>query len=431
MLERLNLLILVILTLVIGGVGGYLYLNSVREHNLVIAAGARNSEGFRLVEAIAEVVSRHDSRLRIDVIETAGSLDNSRLIDEGYADLATLQADGSKSMSGRLIANLYAGAYHLIVRRSAEIESVADLEGKTIALPSKGSAQHTSFWFLANHYGLSESSMTALPMSNRAASWALISGAVDAVFRVRVPGDASINDLIEREDVALVPIEQAPALHLRKPAIQPGMIPRGTYRGHPPLPRRDLETASVGEWLVASSDLPSRVVYQITAILFERRRELIELNPLASSITAPEARIGTHLPLHEGALKYYDREKPSVWNEQADFLRTLISLFAVFASMIFAFRNWLQSAQKNRADGYNQDLISLYETAKRGEQSRGFYRDEIANILIRVVDDLDNDRISRAGFDEFSFTWQAVRQLLDSLPNESEIESASSRGDAR
>jgi len=415
MLERLNILFLTMFVLLLAGAGAYIYLDTSREEHLIIAAGARSSEGFQLVEAIAEVVRRHHPKLDIEVIETGGSLDNSRLIDEGRADLATMQADGSSTVSGRLIASLYPDAYHLIVRRDAQIEDVSDLRGKTIALPSRGSAQYTSFWFLASHYGLTESSLTSLPMSNRAAEWALISGAVDAVFRVRAPGDNTVQHLIERADIALVPIEQSQALHLKKPAIRPGTIPKGSYRGYPPLPRQDLETASVQRWLVASEKVPSRVVYQITSVLFERRRELSELNTLASHITAPRVGAGTHLPLHEGAAKYYEREKPSVWSEQADFLRTLVSLIAVFGSMIFAFRNWYQGAQKNRCDAYNKDLLQLYESARNGEHPGEYYQRELGNILTVVVDDLDNDRISRVGFDEFSFTWQAVSRLLTQL----------------
>lgn len=415
MLQRLNILFLTLLALIIAGAGAYVYINGSRGEHLIIAAGARSSEGFQLVEAIAEVVRRHHPKLDIEVIETGGSLDNSRLIDEGRADLATMQADGSSTVSGRLVASLYPDAYHLIVRREAHIDHVSDLRGKTIALPSRGSAQFTSFWFLASHYGLTESSLTSLPMSNRAAEWALISGAVDAVFRVRAPGDHTVRHLIEQANIALVPIEQAPALHLRKAAIRPGMIPKGSYRGYPPLPQQDLETASVQRWLVASKDVPAGAVYQITSVLFERRRELSQLNALASLITPPDMGLGTHLPLHEGAAKYYDREKPSVWSEQADFLRTLISLIAIFGSMIFAFRNWFQSAQKNRADAYNKDLLALYEAAKEGEHPSEFYQRELGSILTVVIDDLDNDRISRAGFNEFSFAWQAVSQLLNEL----------------
>lgn len=416
MLERLNTFFLTLFILLLASAGAYVYLDNSREERLIIAAGARSSEGFQLVEAIATVVQRHHPKLHIEVIETGGSLDNSRLIDEGLADMATMQADGNSSASGLLIASLYSDAYHLIVRSDSAIEDVSDLRGKTIALPSKGSAQNTSFWFLASHYGLTESDMTSLPMSNRAAEWALITGAVDAVFRVRAPGDNTVRQLIERADIALVPIEQAQALHLRKPTIQPGTIPKGSYRGNPPLPRQDLETANVQRWLIASEKVPAKVVYQITSVLFERRRELSDLNTLASLITAPDVGVGTHLPLHEGAKKYYDREKPSVWSEQANFLRTLVSLIAILGSMIFAFRNWYQSAQKNRGDAYNKDLLALYESAKEREHPREFYQQELGNILTVVIDDLDNDRISRTGFDEFSFTWQAVSQLLNQLP---------------
>ena len=196
------------------------------------------------------------------------------------------------------------------------------------------------------------------------------------------------------------------------------MIPQGCYRGNPALPQQDLETASVQRWLVASKNVPAKVVYQITSVLFERRRELSELNALASLMTAPEVGVGTHLPLHEGAARYYDREKPSVWSEQANFLRTLVSLIAIFGSMVFAFRNWFQSAQKNRADAYNKDLLALYVSAKEHEHPSEYYQQELGNILSVVIDDLDNDRISRVGFDEFSFTWQAVSQLLNQLSSE-------------
>ena len=80
--------------------------------------------------------------------------------------------------------------------------------------------------------------------------------------------------------------------------------------------------------------------------------------------------------------------------------------------------------QKNRADQYNHDLIHLFESARKGEHDVDHYRTELGEILIRVVDDLDNDRISRDGFDEFSFTWQAVSQLLDGRETTREAEPA-------
>ncbi len=102
-----------------------------------------------------------------------------------------------------------------------------------------------------------------------------------------------------------------------------------------------------------------------------------------------------------------------MWSEQADLLRTLIFLLAVIGSMMVAFRNWFRGDQKNRADAYNKDLIALLEAAEKGEHTDKHSRTELGRILTQVVDDLDNDRISREGFDEFSFTWQAVSRLLE------------------
>jgi len=411
--RQFNLLLVILAVLVgTGGVGWLVYERQQRE-TLIFAAGARSSEGFLLAEAIAAVVSRHHPDLMLEVIESGGSLENSRLLDDGHADLALFQADASTSQRGRLIASLYPDAYQLIVHRDSDIESVADLRGKTIALPTHGSAQFTSFWYLANHYGLNDSDFTWLPMSNRSAGWALISNAVDAVFRVRAPGDITVRQLVESADITLVPIDQAPAMHLRRSAINPGRIPKGSYRGDPPLPEQDLATASVNHLLVADRDLSRGTVHAITSVLFERQRELTEISTLASLISLPDTTSGISLPLHDGAAQYFDREKPSFWSEQADFLRTMLSLTAIFASMFFGFRHWFQGRQKDRADAYNKDLIEIFDSAQRGEHDSVHYRDALADILRRVVDDLDNDRISRDGFDEFSFTWQAVSRLLE------------------
>ena len=91
--------------LVGGDAGAYLIYDEQQTHNLVVAAGARSSEGFQLVQAIAEVVNRHHPKIQIEAMETGGSLDNGRLMDDGYADLATFQADGSISTRANLIAN--------------------------------------------------------------------------------------------------------------------------------------------------------------------------------------------------------------------------------------------------------------------------------------------------------------------------------------
>lgn len=120
------------------------------------------------------------------------------------------------------------------------------------------------------------------------------------LFRVRAPGDASILDLIRRVGGKVIPIPQAAALRLQHPAFDEGVIPQGSYNGRPAIPERDEPTISVKELLVASEDVPAEVITKITSVLFEHRREMMDLVPLAGAIAAPERSGETFLPIHAG-----------------------------------------------------------------------------------------------------------------------------------
>ena len=54
------------------------------------------------------------------------------------------------------------------------------------------------------------------------------------------------------------------------------------------------------ELLVASEDVPAEVIAKITSVLFEHRREMMDLVPLAGAIAAPERSGETFLPIHAG-----------------------------------------------------------------------------------------------------------------------------------
>ena len=125
-------------------------------------------------------------------------------------------------------------------------------------------------------------------MSVSAANFAMLEGAVDAAFRVRAPGNASVLELIASAPMRLVPIRQGAALALKHPAVGPGTIPVGSYRGHPPLPARELHTVTVSRLLVARLGLDAELVRQSTSLLFEQRTALVAFTPLAGFVTMPE-----------------------------------------------------------------------------------------------------------------------------------------------
>ena len=389
----------------------YWRFESGRERVLTIAAGPIDGEAFRLAQAIAEVTHRYHPGIRIEVLETRGSSQNIELLGTGRVDLATVQADLGATPSARLVASLYPDAFQLIVREDAGIEKVADLRGHKIGLPPRGGGQYDTFWFLVEHYELSPSDFVALPMSTDAANYAMTVGAVDALFRVRAPGNLATRALIESEAVRLVPIDQAAAMRLKRPAIEIGTIPKGSYRGYPPLPETDLPTADVRRLLIASSELDDGTVATITRMLFERRRDLVSITPLAGFISAPDIATGTFLPLHPGARRYYDREKPSFIQENAEPIALVLSFLVLFGSGLLRLA---RQKRKSRLDLYNKQLLTVWSQAAATEDRQQLlaYRSELMGVLGQVVDDAEEGGITAEGFNIFAFTWESVYESI-------------------
>jgi TRAP transporter TAXI family solute receptor len=378
---------------------------------LVMGAGSPEGQGFQTALAIAEVVQRHHPRIEIIVVETQGSQENADLLGLGRLDLALIQADIRTTPHARLIAPLFSDAFQLLGGAGSGITSPGDLVGKVVAIPPEGSGGNTSFWEVATHYGLSESDLTALPMSSDAAIWALGGGAVDAAFFSRPPGSHVIRDAVLLSGATLVPIEQASAIRLGKPDIVAGVVPRGSYRGAPAMPPVDLPTATVPALLAGDERLDPAVVRSITGVLFERRRELMDLAPLAGFISAPDRVVGTYMPIHEGAQRYYDREQPGFLQENAEVIALIFSILVLSVSSLLRMADM---GRRRRLEGYNAEVLGLYREVKDSANPTAVaaQKEEMLQVLVRVLDDAEAGRVTEEGFQVFALTWQAVYQAL-------------------
>lgn len=386
----------------------------VGDQHIVIAAGPRAGDSFELASAIARVVEQRFPRMEIEVFETHGSAENVRLLEGGHADFASMQSDVPSDGSVHAVASLYFDAYQLVVAEDSDIHEPADLGGHSVAIGPRGSGHYESFWFLVEHYGLAPADLVALPMSPGAANFAMRHGQVDAIFRVHALGNENLRELTNELPVRLVPIDQASALALKHPAVSSGRIPRGSYRGDPPIPANDQPTVMVERLLVARAGLDATVVKDFTRALFEERSTLIAENALAGYIAAPDAEGKLALPVHEGARRYYDREKPSFWQKNTRILAPSLYVVVITSSAFFALRARMKRRRRVRMSHLNLDLMDIADEAARATKRADLLplHERLVNMLRGVVVDLDEERVSQNEFEHFSFTWSAVHTLV-------------------
>ncbi|ELR98545.1 TAXI family TRAP transporter solute-binding subunit [Gloeocapsa sp. PCC 73106] len=420
------------LILAAGGIVAFnWYNNQTKTYTLTIATGGKSGEYYAFGNALAKVVAKHQPNIQIQVLETSGSQENEKLIGTDKVELAIVQADTSVDRSTQAITFLFPEMFHLIADVDAGIESVSDLKGKKIALMPVGSGSYNLFWPLSQHYGLKESDFEVVTLSPDAAHQALSDGEVDALFRIIALGNKKVTNLLQNRQLELVPIEQASALQLVIPGVEPDVIPVGIYSGGIPIPKQDLPAVGVRAVLVADQSVKSEIIKEITRIIFEARNDLVREHPQSTMITKPDDSQEFGFSFHPGAKGYYYQDEPSFLERYAESIGLIMSVSLLLVSSIWQFRLWLQEKQKNRADKYNLEIIKLIErvnTTKALPELEAI-RTELFKLFNKVVEDLDLDRISAESFQSFTFPWDVafntIRHremlLMNLLPSEKEM----------
>jgi TRAP-type uncharacterized transport system substrate-binding protein len=101
---KLIRIVLVLLTVLVIGVLFLFVSKSLAVHRVTLAAGAANGESYIISTALKTVVERHYPKVKITVLETGGTVESLRYMEEGRAQLITAQADVTTGPSARSIA---------------------------------------------------------------------------------------------------------------------------------------------------------------------------------------------------------------------------------------------------------------------------------------------------------------------------------------
>lgn len=417
------------LIVVLGGAWGlWLYQDSQKTVLLTVAAGERGSDSFTLMSEISEVVDRHSKKIRLEVIESRNASEGISLIAGGQAQLATIENNTPAYSNIQLVADLFSDYYLLVTREEdtlslrglPPLRSITDLPGQSVIIPESGTTGNLSFWSAIDHYKVAPESFRtyALPLSK--AMEQFIDGKADAIFFLRSLRDPFLLGFLEEAGLRnlrfkFVPIDQADAMKLKRPYLEPAKIVKGAFDGAISLPREDVVVPSLDRLLVAGRTVDPEAVFELVQVIFNNRLDLLNRMPLSSSIQDPRQEGSAALGLHEGATRYFDRDQPSFLQENAEPMALIVTVLAMMISAILALRRNLSSTAKNRADVYNDQLLDISARARTCDEMSELraMRGELGTVMETAVRALDEDRVTEEGFQSFSMLWGSVRDTVN------------------
>lgn len=295
--------------------------------NYILATASTGGTYYPVGVALATLVKvklEPSQKIGMAAISSAGSGENVRLLREGEAQFGILQglygyyaATGTGPLEEvgpqeglRSVSMLWQNVEHFIISSdAADTGTMADmvpLKGEGMALGSQNSGTIGSNAAILSGFGIDiETDYDLVFGGYGPSSEALQNGQVKGVgIPAGIPVGA-ISQLMASagDSVTLLNFtdEEMAMGDGDRGLWTPFIIPAGTYPGQ----EADVQTIAQPNFLATSADVPEEHVYQITKAMYENLPFLQAIHPATKAMALESAIAGLPLPLHPGALRFY------------------------------------------------------------------------------------------------------------------------------
>jgi TRAP transporter TAXI family solute receptor len=289
---------------------------------LSIATGGTAGVYFPLGAAMAEIWTGRVPNVQATAQTSGASVANIRLLQNGDVAIALIQNDityyafnGIEMFMDRVankpqpvsnlrgMAMLYPETIQVVTLRSKNINTIADLKGKRIAVGAPGSGTEVNARQILRLFELGYYNTHPDFLDFAEAADQLKDGVIDAAFITAGHPTAAVQDIASSRDMKILPIprESVEQLHAQYPYYTRVTIPANTYRGQ----TESVETTAVMAMLVTRQDVDADLIYSLTKALWENTDRLRAAHARGRDIATGTARTGMPITMHAGALRYY------------------------------------------------------------------------------------------------------------------------------
>jgi uncharacterized protein len=285
---------------------------------LSIATGGTGGVYYPLGGGMAALISKNIPNTEATAEVTTASIDNVKLLHGNRIGMALCLPDtawdgysgqikGFKEKANiRALMALYSNFMHFVAADGAGIKSVADLKGKRVSTGAPGSGTEVKGLRVMEAYGLTPKDFKSQDRLGVAESaGALKDRKIDAFIWDGGLPTAAVLDLAATPGIKINIIPHAEAIPKMVAKYGPlyfvSNISKGVYKGID----EDIPVAAATNLLIVNEKMDDNLAYQITKLFLEHTADLVAVHKAATEISLKNAVVGSPIPFHPGALRYY------------------------------------------------------------------------------------------------------------------------------
>lgn len=226
--------------------------------------------------------------------ETAGTLravEGIEPFEEPHPDI--------RALTSVQIADMY-----LVTRSDSGMDSVEDLEGKSVGLGVAGSVVNYLTKEVLEAHGVEEGSYDERPLGYQEVADGLANGSLDAGVIAGAAPVSKLTELAAQHDVTVLATDDDVMAELTEeaPYILDETVKPGMYQGMD----EEVDTFGFSVALVTHADTPDELVTDMMELVFERTDALAQVHASAKNISLDMATTGIGFEFHPAAAEYLE-----------------------------------------------------------------------------------------------------------------------------
>ncbi len=286
---------------------------------LSIVTGGTGGVYYPYGGGLASLISKNLPNVEASAEVTAASVDNMKLIQNGKADIAFVLADTlydayvgrapfqeSGKVPARALAVLYSNYTHIVASEDSGIKTLADLKGKRVSVGAAGSGTETIANRILDAVGINpDADIKRERLGVAESANAMKDRKLDAFFWSGGLPTAAVLDLAATpgQKIRLLgSTEVIPKLTEKYgPFYFKLTIPKSVYMGLD----ADVDVAGVANLLVVNENFDAGLAYDLLKMMVDKKADLGLIHAEAKNFGLPQATVGSPVPFHPGAIKFY------------------------------------------------------------------------------------------------------------------------------
>lgn len=288
--------------------------------NLAVGGSTSGSTAFAYSVVIGNIVESYTDNIKLQIQETTGTVEGTNLLLGNSIDIAannsitTIDAkegvgpfeDAGENEDLRLMWNMYATPYNMVVAQDSDISSPEDFVGKKVGSGAPGSSSYVMLLSVLEAYDINPDDVDIQALSPEEQDTAFRDGHLDVMTFLAGPGTAWLMDLSRSRDLKWLDISEDIFNKMAESKSEGyyvlNEIPSGSYEG---LDEPVNAIASNVEW-ITTSDLDEETVYTIVKTFWDNKDEADGMHAIIKENTPEQAFGSASVPWHSGVIKYLE-----------------------------------------------------------------------------------------------------------------------------